>query len=859
MKYYQLLLASFLLGAWLLIGSYPGLGGLPVPALGEFFNPATGFWRNTQPALSLRRGQRSIASAHPLAAGDIFFDDRGVPHIFAPTLENACFLQGYSHAADRLWQMDISTRATEGTLSEVLGQRTLERDRDQVRRGFRSAAQREIDTMRVHFPDDYRYLEAYAAGINAWIDQLQPRDYPVEYKLLGHQPLHWSPYRTALLMKGMSQSLSGYNVDAKTVKTRERLGAERYAELFPERFPGASPIVPDASGARPSAVPTLPVLPIPEVGDASAPGPTLPQRDFAGQPSPAPAAAPTTTSRSAYHAGSPQLNTLTDPHAVPEALPYTLLPPHPSNGSNNWAVSSEHSNTGYPLLASDPHLNLTLPSIWCEVQIHLPGVNARGVGLPGAPGIMIGFNDHVAYGETNVGHDVTDWFKITWTDSSRTHYLLDGAPTPATLVRDTLRVKGQAAEVIVTPYTIFGPVPYTEGPYADHAMRYLAQDAPGAGQRPHTIVGTFLGLMRATNYGDYEQALRGYVDPAQNFLFAAKDGDIAIRPNGFFPLRGTGNGTTPAAGDTRANNWRGYIPFEERPVHRNPTRGFVSSANQVTTGPYYPYPYTGNFDEYRGRYINRRLSDEPIFNQRTMKELQLSSYSLLAEELTPILIARINRKSLTPEGQALLRVISEWDYHYEGNSRAPTLFEAWRTKVYDLTFDEIPQDSGYVTPELWKWNALLRTQPDHPIFDVQASDNFVETGATLTQRAFDEILESLGGELPATWAETRASYVRHLGAIPGFGSGLITTGGGRHSPRALNGGNGASWRMVVELGPRPRAWGALPGGASGDPASIYYDFELDNWEHGRYHELVRWEDVTDAKNKANGHWAFGGD
>jgi len=827
MKYLYVILSGLLLTCWIIFGNYPGPAGLPVPALGQFFNPAAGFWHNTRPGGALRRGATAPPLDHPLAKGSIHFDERGVPHIFAPDLAGACFLQGYANAADRLWQMDISTRATEGRLSEILGTRTLSRDRSQIRRGFRQAARREIDTMQLYFPEELQLLEAYAEGINAWIDQLAPGDYPVEYKLLDHQPLRWSPYRTALLMKGMSQALSGRYSDVEAAHTRAELGPDVFDALYPERFPGDSPIVPD-EGKYPEAVKTLPPKPFP--APASAPKMIGPFGNSLSQ-------------FSADEAGVDQ--------------PYTLLPAHPGNGSNNWAVAARMSNTGHPMLASDPHLALTLPSIWAEVQIHYPGVNARGVSLPGAPGIMIGFNDHIAYGETNVGHDVTDWFRITWTDTTRTTYLLDDKPVNARIITDTIRIKGREREIVRTPWTVFGPVPHTDGPYADHAMRYLGHDAPGKNVRPHSSASVFLHLMAANDYADYAAALKSWIDPAQNFIFASERDEIAIRPNGGLPLRAPGQtGRFPTPGNTAANNWRGYIPFPDRPEQRNPARGFVASANQVTTGPNYPYPYFGSFDEYRGRLINRSLARKSKMTQREMKELQLSSYSLLAEELTPILIARINRASLSDEGRRLLKIVSEWNYRFEGDSRAATLFEDWRTRVYRLTFDEMPQNSGLIQPEIWKWNELLGQSPSHAIFDVVATTDFRETATTLTQRAFDEMLEELDGNLPVPWAESRGSRVRHLGAVPGFGSGLITTGGSRFSPRALSAGHGASWRMVVELGDTPRAWGTLPGGPSGDPASKFYDSGLDDWENGRYHELVRWKDEEEAGRKSTGSWVF---
>ena len=836
MKLHYPIVAALFLGLWILLGSTTGVFGTPLPALGKFFNPARGFWANAgSPTLS----RSSITDVRTEAGypGTVFFDDRGVPHIFADNLQTAAYLQGYTHAADRRWQMDVSTRATEGTLSEVLGERTLARDQEQVRLGYRWSARRETELLRTDFPDEYAILEAYAAGINDYTATYKTATLPIEYKLLGHKPQPWSPYRTVLLMKGMSQSLSGnfYN-DAERMATQQALTPELYQLLFPQHQPGEAPVVPDAAsvkGRQPNQAATLltPAGTIQPLAQAPLP------------PYPAPAA-------------SPKLLAETNRPAPDHT--YTLMPPHPGNGSNNWAVNARRSNTGYPMLASDPHLSLTLPSIWYEIQIHLPETNARGVSLPGAPGIMIGYNDYVAYGETNVGQDVTDWFKIDWVDSTRTEYRLDGAVVAADIQADTIKIAGTADLILHTPYTLFGPVPYTDGPYADHAMRYLAHDVVGKDLRSHSTVGAFLGLMQAENYSDYETALRGHVDPAQNFVYADRYDNIAIRPNGFFPVRAGGSdGGKPFPGNTNAYNWQGYVPFDQRPVHYNPARNYVSSANQISTGPGYPYSYTGKFDEYRGRFINRHIEREGVLNQRAMKELQLNSYSLQAEELTPLLLTRLNRSQLTEESARLFRLIADWDYRYEGESRAATLFEAWKKKVYRLTFDELnPKKGKFLQPDVRVWTELIRRNPRHPIFDIDTTANFKETAATLVQRAFDELVEDYEGQLPEPWADARGSRVRHLGAIPGFGSELIRTGGSRTAPRVLAGNHGASWRMVVELGRHPRAWGSLPGGASGQAGSDTYDNGLDDWINGRYHELIRWRDWEEAENKSIGRWEF---
>lgn len=847
MKLLYLLISGFFLTAWIALGSTGNPLGTPLPQTGQFFHPAKGFWVNASSPSLERDGVARVQLNETEAKGTIFFDRLGIPHIFADDLPGAFFLEGYVHAADRLWQMDVSTRATEGRLSEILGRRTYERDRKQIRHGYRQSAEQELAVIQADFPLDYQYIKAYSDGVNGYLDQLSPADYPVEYKLLGHEPLRWSPYRCILLLKGMSQSLSSRNHDMARRTTQELLSPELYKTLFPDYAAGDSPVVPSPYGVNRANKKLLPFNPHNEALTQVSPPPNLAparmrpdnERDSGAAPQPTEAG----------------IAILSDLNRYPQA--FTLMPEHDGNGSNNWAVNADHSITGYPMLANDPHLSLTLPSIWHEVQIHTPKVNARGVSLPGAPGIMIGYNDNTAFGSTNVGQDVTDWFKITWADSSRSAYLLDGETVPTHFELDTLHIKGEPAEVIKTPWTHFGPVPFNDGPAADHAMRYLGHQKIDGNLREHTSIVAFVGLMTAENYLDYEVAIQGHSDPAQNFIYADRFDQIAIRPNGFFPVRSSGDGGLPFAGDTRANDWRGYIPFKDRPVHRNPERGFVASANQVTTGPDYPYVYNGKFSEYRGRYINRELKRENVLNQRTMKELQLSSYSLEAEELEPILLSKVNRQQLTKEGMELFRMIADWDYQYSGDSKAASLFELWKNKVYQLTFDELDKEElDPLYPTVRVFTKLLKQRPEHVIFDIETTDNFRETAATIVQRAFEEVLENLDGQDPVEWAIMRDSRVRHLGAIPGLGSGLITSGGGRKTPRALSGGHGASWRMVVELGKHPRAWGALPGGASGHPGSVAYDNALEDWANGRYHELERWRDWEEAENKSVGRWEF---
>ncbi|MEM9837067.1 MAG: penicillin acylase family protein [Bacteroidota bacterium] len=821
MRWILLAVSALCLSLWIFFGNYPGPGGLPVPALGSFIYPTTGFWRNARPQL-IQPHSGQIELNHPDAKGTVVYDDRGVPHIFAPNLEAAVFLQGYVTAKDRLWQMDISTRSTGGRLAEVLGKKLIERDRRQIRHGYRAAARNSEATWQQYFPEDYALTSTYTAGINAFIAQLSPEDYPLEFKLLDYAPEPWSVYKSALVTKGMSQSMTDRWTDAQASKALQAFGPETYKVLFPEDNPRLSPIVPNGTPFDFAEKP-------------------LRKKEIAN-PS-------THTGNNTPVYGQQQPIDNSEEGVDETAFPFSY---HPQNGSNNWVVAGSKSATGKPILASDPHLNLTLPSIWYEVQIHTPELNCRGVSLPGLPLIVIGFNDHIAWGMTNGSVDVTDWYTIDWVDEEMNYYTLDSVKTAVNWVSDTMRIKGEADQIITTPWTHWGPVPEmdTAALYYGLAKQQVSLFAPK--DRRSSEISAVKGAMAATNYTEFRAAMSAYYDPIMNFAYGDRAGNISLLSNGYYPLRPNQQGRFAQDGSLTKNDWQGYIPYEHLPESFNPKRGFVSSANQRQTDTTYPYHYVSNYSNWRSRIINRRLSQLKDVNQRSMKELQLNAYSVLAEDLLPLLLAKINRQQLDQEGKRIFQLLSEWNYTYTAESQAASYFEVWRRKVYGLTVDELGRENGLPYLTTWNWINLIRERPNHNIFDIRETDS-KETAAILAQRAFDEMLEE---EALPNWSQQRGTHIRHLGLVPGFGSDALTTGGHFSAPNAINTTHGPSWRMVVELGENPRAWGVLPGGPSGNPASPLYEAGVSEWAKGRYYELNRWNDLAEAEAKGTAILTF---
>ncbi|MCB0546493.1 MAG: penicillin acylase family protein [Phaeodactylibacter sp.] len=760
--------------------------GSQLPALGPLFSPFTGFWQNAEPVATDGAWTPSFSALE--APVRVVFDERMVPHIFAENLSDAAFIQGYITARDRLWQMDFISRAAVGRISELIGERALEYDRRQRRKGMLVAAENALKGWS-RSSEELALLQAYSDGVNAFTASLRPADYPLEFKLMGYAPEPWEPLKCAIFFKYMAESLCSRNDDIPASNTYELLGAELFEELFPEYNPKQSPVIPESVAWN-----------------------------FEKMPLEHQTAAP-------------------EPEMMSELIRHKQLPQPPDGiGSNNWAVAGSKTASGYPILCNDPHLGLRLPAIWYEVQLSVPGINAYGVSLPGIPGIIIGFNENIAWGVTNVGHDVLDWYKVKWADEEKNTYYYGGQTETVGRLVEVIKVRGREKPVLDTvKYTVWGPVVYEDDSlHQDMAMHWLALDVPAP--KPFYEIGTFLRLMKGQGYEDYAAALRSYESPAQNFAFAGKSGDIAITVNGNLPLKRSEQGRFVQDGSDPENGWYGFIPRDQIPQVRNPERGFVSSANQNSTGPGYPYYYNGRFDNYRGRYINRRLEEMDSITVEDMMALQLDNYSILAEEGVPILLALLDSANSPLGNHPDVQALRQWDFRFEKDAKAPVLFDRWLKEARRSAFDELYtlEDSvEVIIPEPWLLLSLMGGQPGHAIFDMQGT-TIRETAADVVRLALEKVMEE---ESPQDWSTYKNTQIGHLARIGAFSSGPIDVGGFGDAPNAIKEDHGPSWRMVVALGEPVQAFGVYPGGQSGNPGSPYYQSMIEQWTEGRYNPL----------------------
>lgn len=789
-----------------------------LPALGPFINPFEGFWQNgesLQPNITKKISHKDLQ-----APVEVIYDNRLVPHIFAQNEHDLFFAQGYITAQLRLWQVDFQARAATGRLSEIVGEYTLDFDKEQRRIGMGFAAEKvrkniEADTTSL------RIAEAYLKGANTYIEGLNYRSLPLEFKLMSYLPEKWTLDHLAGLYTYMARDLAFREYDIQMTNALKLFGRDNFQVMYPDFPKGIDPIIP-----------------------------TNTEWNFE----------PETTTESGDR-GNGAGNNKSQENAL--LTPTLFSKPDPDNGSNNWAVSGEKTQSGNPILCSDPHLGLNLPSIWLECQLQTPEMNVYGVTLPGSPAIVIGFNEDIAWGVTNGGHDVADWYQMTFKDNAtKAEYKFDDEWRKTTQRIEEIKVKGGKVVLDTVIYTHIGPVSYqdTANPKHNMALRWKAHEGSNEFK-------TFYLLNKAKNYDDYNEALKTYECPAQNFAFASKDGTIAMWHQGKFPLKKWGQGKKVQDGTKSSEQWQGYIPREHNPHVVNPPRGFVSSANQHPASADYPYYYNGRFEFYRNRRLNQQLTMLKDIEVEDMKNLQNDNYNLKAAEVLPVILSHINDSTLSEKEKISYNLLKEWNYENTIEQLAPSIFEELWDQLFALIWDEIDDAKADETPmqypSAYPTIQLFTTQPKHELLDIKSTPE-KETAAILSKKAFSMAVTELDAwqvknVKEATWGNFKGTSVQHLGNIPPFSVTGLATNGHRGILNATSERHGPSWKMVVELGDSVKAYGVYPGGQSGNPGSPYYSNFINTWVEGEYFPLWFMQSSTDEGGEVLLKQSFVGD
>jgi penicillin amidase len=804
----------------------------PLPPLGPFLDPAHGVWTVATTAALPRHAEAMVPGLGDTVV--VVYDDRRVPHVFAASREDAAAAMGYVMARDRLFQLEMQTRATEGTLSEVLGSRVLGFDQVRRRRGLAWSARRQ-DAALEPGSEIARALDAYAAGVNAWIEGLGSTDLPLEYHLLAVRPKRWERVHSLYLLREMGTTLSFSTQERWVADVIERVGWDAARALFPAHAPIVEPIVP------------LPGERYPRFDDTPLPFPDL--RGGMGREE---------AERGGRHAS---LSTSSS-RPVP--------PPTADEGrgraawaSNNWVVAPERSADGEALLAGDPHLGLTLPSIWYEAHLVVRGVqDVYGVTLPGSPASVIGFNRDVAWSFTNAQADLLDYYQEQVDDTLNPgRYLVDGAWRPLEVRVERYRNRsGRVMHTDTLYHTHRGPlVRWSGGRWVSLAWT-IHEGGRG--------IGALLRAARAGSVPEWLRAMEEYDAVTQNGAVADRQGNIAILAAGRYPRRPAGvAGDTLLDGRTSAGDWQGGLDPAAYPRVVNPPQGYLASANQEPLDPraYDRYLATDWPVPWRAMRINALLRSDSSVTLDEMQAYQTDPGSERAELFVGELIeiggaagAEQAGRRATPEvgptssserGAAGVAsrsaraavLLAQWDRRYTKDNTRAVLFELTMSELQRRAWDEL---EGVRRPDevaLWR---LLRDSAS-PWWDVRATAA-VETRDEVVRAslaaALDTALARYGEPDSGGWRWDRIRHARidHLLGLRSLSAWAVPVqgGSGTLNPSSGSGTHGASWRMVVQLGEGVAARSTYPGGQSGNPVSRYYDDRVAAWSEGQL-EAVR--------------------
>src|SRR5687767_3020489 len=802
-----LLTVAALLGLAL---AWPGVRGIgPVPPLGQLVDPVNGAWGAARDDRNDRLEIRIPSLSAPV---DVWYDRRDVPHIFASTEADAIRALGWVVARDRLFQMEAQWRAASGRLTEWAGTIALPSDQEMRRLGLPASAEEQDKALNTESRQRL-ILDAYADGVNAWIDRMRPSEWPLEYRLLGVRPARWSAINTMHLFARMGWTLAfGSSTERTRVEVAALVGDSAATALFPVHTPIVEPIQPN--------------------------GQTAPRFEFTRLPPPG---SPNGTAR--VLAGM-----LPDPPADDDGV-------RRSFASNNWAVAPGRTAAGKALLAGDPHLDMSLPSLWYEVHLVVPGVlDVYGVTIPGAPAVVIGFTRNVAWSFTNTGADVLDLYaESVDNDSNPRRYLVDGEWRELRArTENYLGKRGENVGVDTLRFTHRGPLS-RDGNGRWLSMRWTVL-------QPELSQTVFLDAARASNAREFLDSMAvGFGAPAQNMIVADTQGTIAIRSTGHFPIRPVWTvGSAIQDGTRSANDWEGYWPLDRYPQAFNPPQGFLASANQEPLDPK-ENAYLGidtDFDPWRALRINRLLRADSAVTPETMVRWQTDPGSERANAFVPwflnaaTVVKRRGQASATLD--SAMAQLTVWDRRYVPDDEHAVLFEAAMRQVTSRTWDELLAESGrrVATPSSATLLGLMHDSASVWWDDRRTTDIVEDRDAILSAAlvaAHDSLVRRYGARSAGgwRWGTVGATRIMHLLGIPAFSEERIAVQGG---PATLNpssvGGHGPSWRMVVELGDSVRAWGTYPGGQSGNPASARYKDRIPLWREGRLDTLFAPRDTN---------------
>jgi penicillin amidase len=714
-------------------------------------------------------------------------DERGIPFINATNEADLYFAQGYATANDRLWQMDFLRRTARGELAEVLGAGAVEVDKLYRIYGFRRVA----ETLLARASDHTRkVLDFYARGVNIFIERCG-KSLPLEFQILQYEPKPWTAIDSLALGKLFAEKLS-FTVDADILRALlSDLPPERLAWLLPDCSP--LDLVETQPGLR-----------------------NIERREFS----------------------KTEQTILTEVlKAIRRARAATSG--DGEIGSNSWVVSGAKTVSGKPLLASDPHLPPTSPSIWHIVHLSAGYLRVCGVAVPGVPGVMIGHNEWIAWGITNLCPDVQDLYLEQFdTVNSCSYKTPDGWRDAEVRTEEIAVCKGQDGTsngpvTLDIKVTRHGPVVFENGSLG-LAVRWTALEADVIDLE------TFLALNRARNWDDFVTALSSYGGPPQNFTYADTSGHIGYYSAGRIPIRKTGDGSLPYDGCTDDGDWIGFVPFEELPHALDPPSAIIVSANQRIVDHAYPHHLTHNWRvPYRARRIHELLQAKPKLDTEDFLAIQADTYSypdaIFAAEAVKL---SESLNSSSPEWRELVEILRGWDGYSTVESTVLPLVVEMRKSFRNYM---LAGAVGSERAQLYEWRSegtfidkLIVERPDSWL--PEEFESYESLLLACYREAVNTLTDKLGADREQ-WTWGRLSQVRFphpLEKLGPAGAKFATTTFPQHTDGSMptvNAGPRVSMRFIADLSDWDLTRLCLPLGESGDPSSPHRADQMDEWRN----------------------------
>ena len=780
----------------------------------------TVLWLRLQGSVVRMDGSRVAAGLHDTVV--VRLDSLAIPHIDAADDHDVLFAEGWMHASERLWQMELLRRTARGRLAAVFGPRALPTDRLLRTLGVWEAAGRTVDSLDVSVRED---LAAYVAGVNAWIES-RTAPLPPEFALLGIRPEPWTARATAAVGKLMALDLSSWSAELSRWHASRVLPPEKYAEIRP-RWPDWAPTILE-SGLPPGVL----------TRGAGASGRPSSPVDLAARPA--------TESPGPGRLGKPGAGP--DPAALD---PLGIVSSIALTASNAWVLDGERTSSGRPLLANDTHLGLRAPSIWYAVGLHARSgrITAAGVSIPGVPGVIIGMDRGGAWGFTNAMVDDMD-FAVEAVNLDGSDYRTERGWRDFRVRAETLQVRGRDdPEILHVRSTIRGPVLSDVLPNVNETLSAVWTHAHTTGG-----LGAILAMDRATGWAAFDSALSGYDGPAQNVLWAGSDGRIGYRMAGAVPRRSGWDGSAPVSSREMGPGWTGLVSPDSLPaatfgagtVRGRPPEGFLASANNLPSPGRFG-EFGVDYDPFRARRIVDRLSQARGWGVEEMEALQRDDHSLLAD----LLLGQAVGAARGIGADTVATLLSAWDRDADGSSRAAGVFYTWLYRLRSLVAaDEYGGGGGRAWFPMQGLLDIVLRRPESPWIDDVRTDS-VETLAGLERRAMADAIRVTGLR---PWRELNLERSGHpLGRSAGldrvfhFDVGPRPVAGGPHTVRVAApdgwasldstswrpphvGGFGPSERFVAELDPGgPRGWILLPTGQGGNPLDRHYRDMAARW------------------------------